>query len=400
MVQLTADTPEQQPHRSPFEVFRAFLGLGSVSFGGPIAHLGYYERELVEKRGWLSPEEYGEIVALCQVLPGPTSSQVGMMIGKQRAGAAGVFAAWAGFTLPSALIMFVFAYIVDRTGNVGDAGWLHGLKVAAVAIVAQAVWSMWRALAPDRARSTIAILTAIVILLWMSTSTQVLVIAVSAVVGWLLFTRSIEPAPRAPSSKRESAFIASCALSLLVGLMLLMPLLSHRSDSLLIDLADRFYRVGALVFGGAHVVLPLLQAELVPEFVTNDQFLAGYGVAQAVPGPLFSFSTYLGATTAGVTGALVATTAIYLPSFLMIWGITPFWGRVRHRVGLRGALRGVNAAVVGILLAALYDPIWTTAVITERDAALAIGLFGALQFWKLPVWALVAVAVAVGFVFL
>lgn len=400
MVQLTADAPESEPHRSPFEVFRVFLGLGLIAFGGPIAHLGYFERELVAKRRWLTAEEYAGIVALCQVMPGPASSQVGMAIGKRRAGVAGSVAAWVGFTLPSALLMFAFALLVDRVGDISEAGWLHGLKVAAVAIVAQAVWSMWRSLAPDRDRSTFAVLAAIAVILWMSAVTQVLVIAAAGVAGWLLLTRTVERSEAPAPPVRGGMRFAAGSLTLFAALFALLPVLSHRSASALIDLADLFYRVGALVFGGGHVVLPLLQAELVPGFVTNDQFLAGYGAAQAMPGPLFTFSTYLGGTAEGATGALIATVAIFLPSFLMVWGVFPFWDRIRHRVGLQGALRGVNAAVVGILLAALYDPIWTTAVVTERDAALALGLFGALQFWKLPVWALVAVAVAAGAVFL
>jgi chromate transporter len=381
------------------EVFRVFLLLGLTSFGGPIAHLGYFERDLVSRRKWLSPAEYAEIVALCQVLPGPTSSQVGMAIGKRRAGYAGTLAAWLGFTLPSALLLFIFALVVDRVGDISDAGWLHGLKIAAVAIVAQAVASMWRSLAPDRERATFAIVSAIVLLFWMSASAQLLVLAASGVAGWFIFSRTMKGGDDAAPAVRQRYGFALGSLAAFLALFAILPVLNVWSESRLVSLADLFYRAGALVFGGGHVVLPLLQAEMVPEFLTNDQFLAGYGAAQAVPGPLFTFASYLGGTTDGAAGALVATIAIFLPSFLMVWGVFPFWERIRHRTGLQGVLRGVNAAVVGILLAALYDPIWTTAVHNERDAAFAIGLFGALQWWKLPSWAVVASAVIVGALF-
>jgi chromate transporter len=381
-------------------VFRVFLGLGLTSFGGPVAHLGFFERELVSRRQWLSSAEYAETVALCQVLPGPASSQVGMAIGKRRAGIAGSIAAWLGFTLPSAVMLFVFALLVDRVGNISESGWLHGLKITAVAIVAQAVWSMWRSLASDRTRATFAIIAAIVLLLWMSALAQLGVILLGGLAGWIIFTRTMTSEPVKVDVPRPRYRFASASLVGLVAFFILLPILHRSSDNPLIELADLFYRTGALVFGGGHVVLPLLQAELVPDLMTNDQFLAGYGAAQAVPGPLFTFASYLGGTTQGATGALVATVAVFLPSFLMIWGVVPFWGRIRHRAGLQAALRGVNAAVVGILLAALYDPIWTTAVHDERDAALALGLFGLLQFWKAPPWAVVALAVTVGWLVL
>jgi chromate transporter len=399
---MQSDEPNDRAsdeRHSPFEVLRVFLGLGLTSFGGPIAHLGYFERELVSRRRWITPAEYAEIVALCQVLPGPASSQVGMAIGKRRAGIAGSIAAWLAFTLPSALLLFLFALVVDRVGDISDAGWLHGLTIVAVAIVAQAVANMWRSLAPDRVRATFAIVAAIVLLLWMSALAQILVLVAGGIAGWFIFSRTMQGGESPAVALRQRIRFAIGSLVAFAALFALLPLLNLWSDNRLVSLADLFYRAGSIVFGGGHVVLPVLQAEMVPDFLTNDQFLAGYGAAQAVPGPLFTFASYLGGTTDGAAGALVATVAIFLPSFLLVWGVFPFWERIRHRTGLQGVLRGVNAAVVGILLAALYDPIWTTAVHDERDAAFALGLFGVLQFWKLPSWAVVAIAITVGAAF-
>ena len=391
-----------QPSRNLREVFLVFLGLGLTSFGGPIAHLGYFERAFVARRGWLSAQQYAGIVALFQMMPGPTSSQVGMAIGKHRAGIAGSVVAWLGFTFPSALALGIFAFVVERMDDVSNAGWLHGLKLTAVAIVAQAVWSMWRNLAPDRDRSVIAVVAAIVILLWVTVASQLLVLAAGGVIGFFYLTRTVQPdsgAVAANVGSRQSHRFAALSLGVFAVLFGLLPLLNRWTDGPLVALADLFYRAGSLVFGGGHAVLPLLQAELVPDFVTNDQFLAGYGAAQAVPGPLFTFSTYIGATSDGVAGAFVATIAIFLPSFLLVWGIMPYWERIGRRPELKGALLGINAAVVGVLVAALYDPIFTTAVHDREDAAAAIGLFGLLQFLKAPPWVVVIVAIGIGLVF-
>jgi len=385
---------------SPAEVFRAFLVLGLTSFGGPVAHLGYFEREIVTRRRWISPADFAETLAIAQLLPGPASSQVGMAIGMKRAGVAGSLAAWLGFTLPSAVLMFVFALVVGRSGDLTNAGWLHGLKIAAVAIVAQAVWSMGKNLAPDRIRATFMIATAAILLLWSSPLAQLLGIAAGGVAGWLLFGRG-ESAANSVDERNtvKTPRLAWAALGAFAALFLLLPFVSGRVGGELLELADIFYRAGALVFGGGHVVLPLLQAELVPDWMTQSEFLAGYGAVQAVPGPLFTFSTYLGAITNGASGALVATVAIFLPSLLLIWGVMPLWSRVRHRIGLQGAIRGINASVVGILLAALYDPIWTSAVYEARDAALVLVLFGSLVFWKAPPWAIVIAAAGAGALF-
>lgn len=392
-------TDDGAASRGPWEVFLVFLGLGLTSFGGPVAHLGYYERTLVARRKWLTTDEYAATVALCQVLPGPTSSQVGIAIGKQQAGLAGSLAAWAGFTLPSAILMGSFAFVVDRIGDVSNADWLHGLKIAAVAIVAQAILSMWGSLAPDRTRSVFACLAAIAMLLWMTPASQILVLAAGAIAGWALLSGVAGSTMIARSAVSQSNGATIGLLGAFAGTLLLLPILARQFDYELLALADLFSRTGALVFGGGHVVLPLLQAETVPAFVTNDQFLAGYGFAQAMPGPLFTFATYLGASSAGIAGGIVATVAIYVPSFLLVWGIGPVWERIGGRTGLQGALRGVNAAVIGILVAAFYDPILTTAVIERKDAAAAIGLFGILQFLKAPPWTVVALSVVLGIVF-
>jgi chromate transporter len=394
------DQPEPTANTSLGEIFRVFLGLGLTSFGGPVAHLGYFERDLVRKRGWLDAHSYAEIVALCQMLPGPASSQVGMAIGQRRGGPLGAIAAWAGFTAPSAIAMALFALLVDRVGNVADAGWLHGLKIVAVAIVAQAVWSMGTKLAPDRERATMAIGAAIALLLWSTVATQLLLIVAGGVAGWLLFGRGVGNLAVAETIRRpRGARYALLSLGLFGALLALLPALAGGRGGWALDLADLFYRAGALVFGGGHVVLPLLQAEIVPDWMSNDQFLAGYGAAQAVPGPLFTFSAYLGMVAHGTPGAIIAVVAIFLPSFLLIWGAMPFWDVIRQRAGLQGALRGVNAVVVGILLAALYDPIWTSAIHAPKDVALALAGFGLLTFWKAPSWLIVAIAVTAGAVF-
>jgi chromate transporter len=373
--------------------------LGLTSFGGPVAHLGYFREEYVGRRKWVDEATYVDLVALCQFLPGPASSQVGMAIGITRAGLLGGVAAWLGFTLPSAVALVAFAYGVRSLG-MADAGWLHGLKVVAVAVVALAVWAMARSLAPDRERASIAILAATGALLWPTGLGQVTIIAVAALLGWRLFQGDGTPAStrtRVPVGRR----LGACMLVLFFVLLVALPIGRQLTGSPPLAVFDSFFRAGSLVFGGGHVVLPLLQAEVVPPgWVTNEEFVAGYGAAQAVPGPLFTFAAYLGAVMGprpnGVGGAALALVAIFLPSFLLIVGTLPFWDTLRARADFQGALRGVNAAVVGLLLAALYQPVWTSAIRGPRDLALAMVAFGLLAFWRAPAWLVVVLSAAGG----
>jgi len=375
------------------EVLAVFLRLGLTSFGGPIAHLGYFREEVVHRRKWVDDQTYADIVALCQFLPGPASSQVGVALGLLRAGKLGALAAWLGFTLPSAILMIAFAYGVTSFGGALDSGWLHGLKVVAVAVVAQAVWGMATSLAPDRVRATIAIVAAVCVLLWSTAFSQVAVIIAGGLIGWRLFRN----APALQISALYVPIRRSQAISFLVifaVLLLGLPIAAGFSDSEALEMISGFYRTGSLVFGGGHVILPLLESVVVPPgWVTTEEFIAGYGAAQAVPGPLFTFSAYLGAVKSGspngVAGGLLALCSIFLPSFLLVFGAMPFWDQLRARISFQAALRGINAAVVGILLAALYNPVWTSAIETTEDFALGIVLFGLLAFWKRPPWVVV-----------
>ena len=398
-VQAKEEASPSLPSRgSPFEVLWVALRLGLTSFGGPIAHLGYFREEYVVRRKWLDEHTYADIVALCQFLPGPASSQVGIIVGIARGGLLGGLFAWLAFTLPSAIALVFFAYGVQEF-NLGDAAWLHGLKVVAVAIVAQAVWGMSRSLAPDRERATIAILAAIAALSWQTAIGQVLIIVAAGLIGWRLL-----PAPSVQSehmslSTRIRPWLAVTALVLFFALLIGLPLLRQIEPSQWLAVFDSFFRVGSLVFGGGHVVLPLLQSEVVgPGWLTNEQFVAGYGATQAVPGPLFTFSAYLGTMMEtqpnGVAGAAVALVAIFLPSFLLVIGVLPFWDVLRTRPALQSALRGVNAAVVGLLLAALYRPIWTSAIESAADFGLAIVALGLLMLWKWPPWLVVVLTAA------
>jgi chromate transporter len=377
------------------EVLAVATRLGLTSFGGPIAHLGYFREEYVVRRQWLDDATYTDLVALCQFLPGPASSQVGIAIGILRAGLLGGVAAWLGFTLPSALALVLFAYGVNAIGAT-DAGWLHGLKIAAVAVVAQAVCGMARTLCPDRERATIAVLAALGALASQTAASQVLIIAAAGLLGWRLLRA--EPAPAVStlyiSVPRRASLVA---WALFFGLLLGLPLLRQIVPSLPLAVFDSFYRVGSLVFGGGHVVLPLLQAEVVPPgWVTNEQFIAGYGAAQAVPGPLFTFAAYLGAVMpaplTGVAGAALALVAIFLPSFLLVIGALPWWHALRGHSGFQAALRGINAAVVGLLLAALYHPVWTSAILRPLDFGLALVAAALLMIWKLPPWSVVVLS--------
>lgn len=384
------------------EVLGVFARLGVSSFGGPTAHLGYFHGELVERRGWMSDEEYADLVALCQFLPGPTSSQVGIGLGLARAGWGGGLAAWLGFTLPSAAALVAFAFGVTALGDVSEAGWLKGLKIVAVAVVAHAVWGMARKLTPDRPRVTIAVAAAVLALAWPTSLGQVTVIALGALVGWRFLRAAPAPSPsggRFPGGRLLGSAVLTLFLALLVGL----PALREATGSFGVAVADSFYRAGSLVFGGGHVVLPLLQAEVVPPgWVGEEAFIAGYGAAQAVPGPLFTFAAYLGAVMrpglAGIGTALLALVSVFLPSFLLLAGVLPFWDRLRAMAPVQAALRGVNAAVVGLLLAALYHPVWTSAIGGASDLAIALVAFLLLAVWRWPAWLVVilgAVATAV-----
>lgn len=393
-------TEHTATHRSPWAVFLIFLRLGLTSFGGPVAHLGYFRDEFVVRRNWLSERSYADLVALCQFLPGPASSQVGMALGLSRAGYAGALAAWLGFTLPSAIALILFALGIASYGDAMPAGVLHGLKVVAVAVVAQAAWGMARTLCPDVPRISIMVAATCCVLLVPSAWGQVGVIIVAALIGLAAFRpqsgTAHEPLPI--SIRRRTGLLW---LTLFCALLLGLPLLASLFPSPLLAMVDAFYRAGSLVFGGGHVVLPLLQAEVVPTgWVDGDAFLAGYGAAQAVPGPLFTFAAFLGASMnqapGGWLGGLVALLAIFLPSFLLVLGALPFWEQLRRNRRTQAALMGVNAAVVGLLLAALYQPVWTSAIHRPEDFGLALVALIALLFWKLPPWLVVLGSGALG----
>ena len=387
------------PRPSVLEIFLVALRLGCTSFGGPVAHLAFFRKEYVEKRRWLDEAHFADLVALCQFLPGPASSQTGFGIGYLRRGLAGGLAAWLGFTLPSAVLMIGCAYGVASLGQLEGAGWLKGLKVAAVAVVAQAVWSMWRSLCPDVPRSVLAGVSAGVLLLLPQVGIQVAVIAAGAALGWLFFQMP-DTAPQVATIglNRRAGLACLATFFILLGLL---PVLAHQSGHPAFEIFDRFYRAGSLVFGGGHVVLPLLEREVVaPGWVTHDQFLAGYGAAQAMPGPLFTFAAYLGAVTThgrgGWVGGLWALLAIFLPALLLVAGALPFWQALRHRPAAQAALRGANAAVVGILLAALYHPVGTAGITNGRSLTLAAVALGALLTGRIPAWAVVGTAAALG----
>lgn len=383
------------------EVFAAFLKLGLASFGGPIAHLGYFRNEFVERRRWLDEPAYADLVALCQFLPGPASSQVGFSLGILRGnGLLGGLAAWLGFTMPSALIMFAFATSAAAFNGPVARGFLHGLKLVAVAVVAQAIWGMARTLAPDRARAGIALAATAIVTFFAGSFAQIAAIALGAVAGlWLCRddVASVSGQLNFPVTRRAGV----TALAVFAALLLIPPAVATATGSEKLALFNAFYRSGALVFGGGHVVLPLLQAQIVtPGWVSNETFLAGYGLAQAVPGPLFTFAAYLGAVVGspqnGLAGAAIALVALMLPGMLLVYGTLPFWDAMRTRPTAQAAMRGTNAAVVGILGAALYNPVWTSAVLTPRDFVLALGGFLLLTVWKMPPWVVVVLLAAAG----
>ena len=385
--------PDAAQSGSVVEVFRVALQLGLTSFGGPIAHLGYFHREYVARRRWLSEATYLDLVALCQFLPGPASSQVGIGVGLLRAGWGGALAAWVGFTLPSAIALTAFALLAAGL-EVTDAGWVHGLKLAAVAIVAAAVLSMWRSLAPDRPRQAIAVAAAVAMLLAQTAALQVAVIVAGGLAGWALLS-GLGTTRRADAASPVGRRAGLVALAVFAGLLVGLPLAALVTGVEWVAVAESFYRAGALVFGGGHVVLPLLSESVAaPGWVGEETFVAGYGAAQAVPGPLFTFAAFLGASLepepGGVPGAALALVAIFLPSFLLVIGVFPFWDRLRRSPSFRGALAGTNAAVIGLLIAALYDPVWTGAVGSPVDVALVVVAFGALVIWNVAPWLVVA----------
>ncbi|HET6686510.1 MAG TPA: chromate efflux transporter [Jiangellaceae bacterium] len=374
----------------PGEVFTVALRLGMTSFGGPIAHLGYFRAEYVERRRWLSDAAFAEFVAIGQFLPGPASSQVGMAVGYTRAGLVGAVAGWAGFTLPSAVAMAIFGALA-ATGGVGEEVWLRALKLVAVAVVLDAVIGMAGRLARTPTTAAVAVLTGVVLLLLPTSGlVQAGCLSVAGLLGLLLF-RSKPLSDTAPLALHVGKRTGAVALAAFAVLLLVLPLLSGLGT--LLELADAMYRAGALVFGGGHVVLPLMQAETVPNLVSEDAFLAGYGAAQALPGPLFTFATYLGQVAAGFPGAFVSTIAVFLPGFLILLGVLPFWQQVRSDPRVQAALVGVNAAVVGLLGAALIDPIATSAVTSVVDAVFAAALFLAVRVAKAPPWLVVLTAV-------
>ena len=384
------------------EVFWAFLRLGLTSFGGPIAHLGYFRDDLVARRRWMSDKAYADLVALCQFLPGPASSQVGFAMGLHRAGPLGALAAFLAFTLPSAILMVAFAFGAALFEGVIGAGLLTGLKIVAVAIVAQAVWGMAKTLPPDARRASIAVVAAVVALLLAGSIGQVLAIVLGAVAG-LLLCRSAPAGIGDSGLMRFPVSRSAGGVSLLAFVVILlgMPILAALSSNGAVSLFDTFYRAGALVFGGGHVVLPLLQAGVVETgWVSPEQFLAGYGAVQAMPGPLFTFSAYLGTLSSvgpgGVLGAAIALVAIFLPGFLVLVGVLPFWNALRGRTWMQSLMRGANAAVVGILGAALYDPLFTTGIVGVGSFSLALVCFVLLIAWKLPPWAVVLIGGAGG----
>ncbi|PJZ38286.1 chromate transporter [Leptospira levettii] len=383
------------------QIFFTALKLGCTSFGGPIAHLSYFHDEYVTKKKWISAHAYADLVALCQFLPGPASSQVGMAIGLSRGGLLGAILSWIGFTLPSFLILVLFGLGLGTIDVANHKHWLHGLKVVAVAVVAQAILGMGKKLCPDKERLTIAIITSVILLFSSSAVLQISLLTFSGLFG-VYFLRSNEILPH-ESMHTGKKFFGFLYLALFFILLFLLPLLRNISNTTEIQYLDSFYRAGALVFGGGHVVLPLLQAEVVPTgWVSNDLFMAGYGLSNAIPGPLFAFSSYLGAVSSaspnGWFGAIICLVAAFLPSFLLIVGALPFWEQLRKNQWIRKVMLGINASVVGILLAAFYNPVWTSAVYSPKDFALVIVGFLLLEFWKLPSWLVVIATVAVSFI--
>lgn len=372
------------------QIFITFLKLGLTSFGGPVAHLGFFHNEFVARKKWINEQEYADLVALCQLLPGPASSQVGMSIGFYRGGVLGAVVAWMAFTLPSALLLVLFALSVTSLSGFFGQGWLHGLKIAAVAVVAQAVWEMSKKFCAGFGKSLIALLAVVGCLLIQSGWMQISLIFAGALLG-ILFFKPGEFAAHQLRQIKHSSKLSLIFLVLFFIFLIGLPLVTANFDSINLKLANVFYRVGALVFGGGHVVLPLIQTSVVDSgWVTKEAFIAGYGAAQAVPGPLFSLSAYLGFVTHQWQGALVSLVMIFLPSFFLVIGVLPYWEKIRSQARMKAALAGVNAVVVGLLLAAFYNPVWTSAIFSWKDSVLALAGFVLLTFKKVPSYYIVA----------
>lgn len=383
-------TQNQQNNRikALLEILFISTRLGLTSFGGPVAHLGYFHTEYIQRRKWMDEKSYADLVALCQFLPGPASSQVGIGIGVMRAGIIGGIVSFIGFTLPSVLALIIFALLLQGL-NISEAGWIHGLKIVAVVVVAHAILGMAKNLAPDLKRKALALFALVATLLWQAAFTQVGIILICALIGFILYKNHQDSQDSNIHFPISKGFAVAC-LTLFFGLLFLLPILREVTSLNWLAMFDSFYRSGSLVFGGGHVVLPLLEREFVPTgWLSKDEFLAGYGAAQAVPGPLFTFAAYLGAVINGWQGGLLATVAIFLPAFLLILGTLPFWDALRRNPKVKGALMGVNAAVVGILISAFYHPIWTSSILAPIDFAFAAVLFSMLVFWKLPPWVIV-----------
>lgn len=377
------------------EIFKVSTKLGFTSFGGPTAHLGYFHEEYIRRKKWLDEKSYAELVALCQFLPGPASSQVGIGIGVMRGGILGGVISFLGFTMPSVIALIIFALLVQGL-DIIDAGWIHGLKIVAVAVVAHAILGMAKNLTPDLSRKAIAIFAIAIVLLWPTAFAQVGVIILAGVTGYFLFRQVNEENSKGftfPITKK----LGVICITLFSGLLIILPILRELTTSRLVAMFDSFYRAGALVFGGGHVVLPLLEREFVPTgFISEEAFLAGYGATQAVPGPMFTFAAYIGAVMDGWLGGILATIAIFLPAFLLVFGALPFWNALRRNGKMKGAFMGMNAAVVGILISALYDPIFTSAIINPIDFVFAVILFSMLTYWKMAPWIVVITGVAGG----
>ncbi len=373
------------------EILLVAFRLGLTSFGGPVAHLAYFQDEYVKRRKWLDDKSYADLIALCQFLPGPASSQVGISIGMVRGGILGGICAWIGFTLPSIVALILFALTVHSLG-IQDASWVKGLKVVAVAVVAHAIMNMGKKLTPDRPRITIAILAAIALLFYQTALFQIVVILAGAMSGIILY-RNAELPEGQDVGLRFKKRTGIISLTIFAALLAFIPVVANATSSIYVTIFDIFYRVGSIVFGGGHVVLPMLEAEVVSALISKDLFLAGYGATQAVPGPMFTFSSYIGTVVKGVPGGIVASIAMFLPSFLLLIGVLPFWNSLRKVKRVRAALLGVNAAVVGLLLAAFYDPIWTSAIQAPKDVAVSLGSFALLYFWKRPAWLVVILTV-------
>ena len=378
------------------EIFLVSTRLGLTSFGGPTAHLGYFHAEYVERKKWMSEKSYADLVALSQFLPGPASSQVGIGVGVMRGGVLGGLTSFIGFTLPSVIVLMIFASLMT-TFDISEAGWIHGLKIVAVVIVLHAILGMSKNLTPDIERKVIALFALVATLLFQSVFTQVGVILIAGVIGFILFkNHEADDNKKAATFPIRKSFSAVC-LALFFVLLFALPALRELTGSYWIAVVDSFYRSGSLVFGGGHVVLPLLEQELVPMgWISAEEFLAGYGATQAVPGPLFTFAAYLGTVMNGWIGGLIATAAIFLPAFLLILGALPFWDMLRNNEKVKGAVMGVNAAVIGILISALYTPIWTSSILKPADFALAAILFVMLVYFKLPPWVIVVTGAAGG----